>query len=180
MNVLIDSLLRLSRISRQNIEFEFINLSKMCEAIIRNCLDLVPNNNLYLSIQPGIFAYCDAKLMRIALENLIDNALKYSSLEPSPEITIGIKQEGDEQVIYINDNGVGFDPLFADKVFQPFQRLHSGEFSGTGIGLATVQRIIERHGGRIWAESLPKQGARFYFVLPGSYSQQYEQQYSAS
>jgi PAS domain S-box-containing protein len=178
MSRLIDDLLRLSRISRQNMEFEYIDLSKMCENIIKQNYDLACNRNVQFSIQPGITAFCDAKLIRIALENLIDNAIKYSSKETSPEITIGIKQDCSNQLFYIGDNGVGFDTKYADKIFQPFQRLHNGDFNGTGIGLATVLRIIERHGGSIRAESKPRQGAWFYFELPGGYFQQQEQNYT--
>ena len=181
MSVLIDNLLRLSRISRQNMEWELIDLSKMCESILKQNYELVTNGKFHMSIQPGIQSYCDAKLMRIALENLIDNAIKYSSLETTPKIKIGMKVQGESQIIYICDNGVGFDAIFADKIFQPFQRLHNDEFHGTGIGLATVHRIIERHGGRIWAESIPEQGAWFYFIIPGGIHQQLlEQRYSVS
>lgn len=180
MSVLIANLLRLSRVSRQNMEMEYIDLSEMCENIINNNYDFTAHHAMQLSIQSGIFSFCDAKLMRIALENLIENAVKYSSMESSPEITIGLMHKSDKQVFYISDNGVGFEPKFADKIFQPFQRLHSGEFSGSGIGLATVHRIIERHGGNIWAESAPRKGAWFYFILPGGFSQQHEQQYSVS
>ena len=180
MSTLIDNLLRLSRISRQNMEMEKLDLSKMCESIIINNFDFVPSESIQVSIQSGIFTYCDPKLMRIALENLLDNAIKYSSRRSSPEIAVGMKQVDGKSVIYISDNGVGFDPKFADKIFKPFQRLHGGDFSGTGIGLATVHRIIERHGGRIWADSALNQGAWFYFELSGSYVQQNEQWYPVS
>jgi len=179
MGILIDNLLRLSRISRQNMQLEEIDLSNMCESIIKQNYELMMDTKIRFLIQPGILTFCDEKLMRIALENLIDNAIKYSSMETSPEITIGLKQENRENIFYISDNGVGFDTKFANKIFQPFQRLHSDEFSGTGIGLATVNRIIERHGGRIWAISKPKQGTWFYFSLPGGFSQRLEQRSSA-
>jgi signal transduction histidine kinase len=180
MSTLIDDLLRLSRISRQNMEMEQIDLSRMCENIIRNNFEFVPSESIQVSIQEGIFIYCDTKLMRIALENLLDNAIKYSSHESSPEISVGMKQIDGKSVVYISDNGVGFDPKFADKIFKPFQRLHGSDFSGTGIGLATVHRIIERHGGRIWADSAPNQGAWFYFELSGGFVQQNEHGYSVS
>lgn len=169
MSNLIDNLLRLSRVTRHNMELEYVNLSKLCESIVKQNIDQERIVNLNLSIQPGIIAHCDAKLIRIALENLLDNAIKYSSLESSPRISIGAIHHEGEEVFCINDNGVGFESKFADKIFQPFQRLHDGEFNGTGIGLATVQRVIVRHGGKIWAESMPKQGARFYFALPGNF-----------
>lgn len=168
MSVLIDSLLRLSRISRQNMEMEPVDLSWMCEHIVRNNYELVLRDNLQLDIQPGLVAWCDAKLMRIALENLLDNAIKYSSRESAPVIRVGMKQEGKQPVFYVYDNGVGFDTKYHERLFQPFQRLHGEEFSGTGIGLATVQRIVLRHNGSIWAESTPQQGTWFYFTLQGN------------
>ncbi|MEJ2361996.1 MAG: ATP-binding protein [Gammaproteobacteria bacterium] len=172
MSMLIDNLLRLSRISRQNMEMEYINLSRICDAIFKNNFEVERHAKFYLKIEADIFAYCDAKLMRIALENLIDNAVKYSADASSPQIEIGVSHVSGVDAIYIKDNGVGFDQKFTDVIFQPFQRLHGDEFSGTGIGLATVQRIINRHGGRIWAESSPGQGACFYFFLPGIYYEQ--------
>lgn len=172
MSTLIDSLLRLSRITRQTMALEYINLSHICENILRNSFELERNDKFRLTIQPDIFAYCDSRLIRIALENLIDNAIKYSAEETSPQIEIGIRQVSGDDAFYIRDNGVGFDQKFISIIFQPFRRLHGEEFSGTGIGLATVQRIITRHGGRIWAEASPQKGACFYFSLPGI---QYEQ-----
>lgn len=180
MDLLIENLLRLSRISRQNMKMEHIDLSNLCENIIKQNYELVVEGKVRLSIQPGIFTLCDGKLMRIALENLIDNAIKYSSQNSLPEITIGLKQEKGMQMFYVSDNGVGFDTKFTDKIFKPFQRLHSDAFNGTGIGLATVNRIIERHGGRIWADSTPEQGAWFYFSLPGGFSQRPEKRSSVS
>lgn len=172
MSMLIDSLLRLSRITRQSMEVEYINLSRICDNIFRNLYEQEKNNKFRLTIQADIFAYCDSRLMRIALENLIDNAIKYSSMNSSPQIEIGVRHISGVDAIYIRDNGVGFDHKFANVIFEPFQRLHGDEFVGTGIGLATVQRIINRHGGKIWAESTPDQGACFYFFLPGLYHEQ--------
>lgn len=167
MGILIDSLLRLSRITRQSMELEYINLSRICDNIFRNSFELDGNDKLRLTIQADIFASCDSRLIRIALENLIDNAIKYSSTNPSPHIEIGIRHVSGVDAFYIQDNGVGFEQKFIDVIFKPFQRLHGEEFNGTGIGLATVQRIINRHGGKIWAESRPGQGACFYILLPG-------------
>lgn len=180
MSLLIDSLLRLSRISRQSMQLECINLSRICENIFRNNYEVERNKKFRLTIQSDIYASCDARLIRIALENLIDNAIKYSAREASPEIVIGIEDVDGTDAFYIKDNGVGFDPQFMDVIFQPFQRLHDSGFSGTGIGLATVQRVINRHGGKIWAESRPQHGASFYFVLPDLYSQLQGQMYSVS
>jgi signal transduction histidine kinase len=102
----------------------------------------------------------------VALANLLGNAWKYSSKVAQPKIVFGTRQEGDETVFYVRDNGAGFDPALKDRLFTPFERLHTqGEFTGTGVGLATVQRIITRHGGRIWAEGILGHGATFYFTL---------------
>lgn len=166
MSMLIDSLLRLSRITRQSMELEYVNLSRLCENIFRSSFEQERNDKLRLTIQPDIFASCDSRLIRIALENLIDNAIKYSSANPSPHIEIGIRHVSGSDVFFIRDNGVGFEQKFVDVIFQPFQRLHGEEYVGTGIGLATVERIINRHGGRIWAESTPEKGACFYVSLP--------------
>jgi len=180
MSMLIDSLLQLSRISRQNMEMEYIDLSEMCENILMTHFESSSISRLRFYIQPDILAYCDEKLMRIALVNLIDNAIKYSSKNPSPEITVGLEYENGEQVFYIKDNGVGFDSKYADVIFKPFQRLHTDEFIGNGIGLATVQRIINRHGGSIWADSSPNSGAVFYFTLPDIQFQKSKRQSSAT
>lgn len=180
MSILIDSLLRLSRISRQSMDMEYINLSRICTSIFKNNYEVERSSRFHLTIQSDIFAYCDAKLIRIALENLIDNAIKYSAREISPQIEIGLENISGMDAFYIKDNGVGFDSKYIDSIFQPFQRLHGGEFNGTGIGLATVQRVINRHGGQIWAESSPQKGAIFYFVLPDIYSQEQGRLYSVS
>jgi light-regulated signal transduction histidine kinase (bacteriophytochrome) len=111
-------------------------------------------------------AYGDRNLLRLVLENLLGNAWKFSSKVDLPRIEMGIKESNGKKTYYIQDNGVGFDMTYADKLFKPFQRLHkASEFPGTGIGLATVQRIIRRHGGEIWAESTVGEGATFYFTL---------------
>ncbi|HFB98859.1 MAG TPA: PAS domain-containing sensor histidine kinase, partial [Bryobacterales bacterium] len=116
----------------------------------------------------GIAARADPNLLRVALQNLLDNAWKYTRVREHAHIEFGVLDEGGRQVFYVRDDGVGFDPRFADKLFRPFQRLHRvDEFEGTGIGLATVHRIVRRHGGRVWAESEPDRGATFYFTLGG-------------
>ena len=145
-----------------------VDLTRICEQIVKNNFGLVIDDNLELDIQPGLLAYCDAKLMRIALENLLDNAIKYSSRNAAPKIRVGMQQKDKQPVFYVYDNGVGFDTTYHDKLFQPFQRLHGDEFIGTGIGLATVQRIVRRHNGHIWADSTPQRGTWFYFTLQGS------------
>ncbi|MDQ5889047.1 MAG: hypothetical protein QG667_2341, partial [Pseudomonadota bacterium] len=118
-----------------------------------------------ITIQPGMQMCADPHLMRTALQNLLGNAWKYSGKVQQPRIEVGCYQVEGNQVYFVRDNGAGFDPAHAGKLFGVFQRLHRAEeFEGTGIGLATVQRIVQRHGGRIWAEGEPDQGATFYFT----------------
>jgi light-regulated signal transduction histidine kinase (bacteriophytochrome) len=118
------------------------------------------------SVAPDIIAFGDRNLLRIVLDNLLGNAWKFSSKITEPRIEMGILARNGKQTYFIRDNGVGFDMTYADKLFKPFQRLHmASDFAGTGIGLATVQRIIHRHGGEVWAESKVNEGATFYFTL---------------
>ena len=162
MGLLIDSLLRLSRVTRQEIQLEPTDLSAMARDIVRELQEEYPNRKVEVEIQDGLVASCDAKLMRIALTNLIDNAWKYSARQPVASVAVGCN----EKVYFVRDNGAGFDMRYADKLFGAFQRLHTKEeFEGTGIGLATVARVIHRHSGDIWAESEPGKGATFYFTL---------------
>ena len=118
-------------------------------------------------ILEGIVVQCDPYLIRTALSNLLDNAWKFTGKAAQPQIEFGKTIKDDEAAYYVRDNGVGFDMTYVDKLFGPFQRLHTAEeFAGTGIDLATVQRIIARHGGRVWAEGKVNEGATFYFTLP--------------
>ena len=117
-------------------------------------------------IHSGLFAIGDPRLLNLVLENLIGNAQKFSSKMPNPQIEVGLLDSGRVPVFYVKDNGIGFDKTYVNKIFGVFQRLHNNnEYEGTGIGLATVQRIIARHGGRVWAESEPNKGATFFFTL---------------
>jgi light-regulated signal transduction histidine kinase (bacteriophytochrome) len=126
-----------------------------------------PKRKVEINIMPKISVKGDQSLLHIVLENLLGNAWKYTGEKKSASIEFGTEIVDDETVFFIQDNGIGFDMDYANKLFIPFQRLHSSEqFPGTGIGLATVARIIERHSGRIWAEASPDQGARFRFTLP--------------
>jgi two-component system, sensor histidine kinase and response regulator len=125
-----------------------------------------PDTNAMVVIKPGLQACGDPNVLALAIQNLVDNALKYSSKVPSPKIEFGSQVKGEETIYYIKDNGVGFDMKYAPKVFEPFQRLHrDAEYPGTGIGLANVKRVVARHGGHIWAEAAPGVGATFYFTL---------------
>jgi light-regulated signal transduction histidine kinase (bacteriophytochrome) len=166
MGHLIDDLLKLSRVTRSEMNYEMVNLSEMAQKITTELEKNEADRKVKLDISPDITAYGDRNLLRLALENLLGNAWKFSSKSDSPRIEMGITSHKAKQVYFIRDNGVGFDMAYADKLFKPFQRLHkASEFTGTGIGLATVQRIIRRHGGEIWAESKVAEGATFYFTL---------------
>jgi PAS domain S-box-containing protein len=167
MRKLIDDILSLSRVSKKDIEKKYVD----AEAIVRNAIEEVCSGQL---MQKGIFsvrslppAYGDAILLTQVWINLISNACKYSKNNAAPAIEIGASEKNNESFYYIKDNGTGFDMNYYDKLFGVFQRLHSDdEFEGTGVGLAIVQRIVERHGGRVWAEGKVNEGACFYFTIP--------------
>jgi PAS domain S-box-containing protein len=166
MAVLIDDLLNLSRVTRTAVQPKFINLSKIAEDIVVGLQEAQPGRKVAFSLTPDLMVEADPHLMHIVLENLLNNAWKFTSKQELPAIEFGRKQHVKERTFYIRDNGVGFDMAYADKLFGVFQRLHSvSEFPGTGVGLATVQRIISIHGGRIWAESAEGKGTTFYFTL---------------
>ena len=166
MATLIDDLLHLSRAGTTSPERSTVNLSIMAASIADELKAAEPDRIVYFTIAPGAIVLADAGLMRVALENLLRNAWKYTSNLSSARIEFGYKRVGSEVFCFVRDNGAGFNPDFVDRLFKPFQRLHTqGEFAGTGIGLATVQRIISRHGGRVWAEGAVGQGATFYFAL---------------
>jgi light-regulated signal transduction histidine kinase (bacteriophytochrome) len=125
-----------------------------------------PARKVETKVRPGVIVMGDGQLLRIALENLLENAWKFTGKQPEARIEFGVTNASGEPTYFVRDNGAGFDMTYADRLFGPFQRLHPhGEFPGSGIGLATVQRIIHRHGGRVWAEGLPDQGATFQFTL---------------
>jgi len=166
MGELIDDLLNLSRVARSEIRREKVDLSQMVKAIAAELQQREPEREVEFDIEAGLAATGDAQLLRVALENLLENAWKFTSKHPSARIEFGTTENGGFTAYYVRDDGVGFNMAYADKLFGAFQRLHSiNEFGGTGIGLATVQRIIYRHGGRVWAEGAVNQGATFYFTL---------------
>lgn len=168
MAQLIDDLLNLSRVSRSEICKEKMNLSNMAQEIMAEFQRDEPDRNVKFNYMTDLVVEGDVRLLRIMMENIIGNAWKFTSKNPYAIIEFGLhKKEGDEKpVFYIRDDGAGFDMAYANKLFGPFQRLHStDEFSGTGIGLATVARIINRHGGKVWAEGEIEKGSTFYFSL---------------
>jgi PAS domain S-box-containing protein len=167
MSKLIDDLLGLSRVTRSEIKAEDVDLTGMANEIVSRLRETQPRSSMALDIEDGLTARGDERLLRIALENLIGNAWKFTSKTTEPMISFRSEpSDNGQQVFCVADNGAGFDMTYAGKLFGAFQRLHSAsEFEGTGIGLATVQRIVNRHGGSIWAEGEPGNGARFYFSL---------------
>jgi light-regulated signal transduction histidine kinase (bacteriophytochrome) len=166
MAQLIDNLLELSRVIRSDMNYEDVDLSELAVAVSDQLGKAEPDKKVNMNISPGIMAYGDRNLLRIVLENLLGNAWKFTGKSASPRVEMGITTQNDKSVYYVRDNGVGFDMAYADKLFKPFQRLHKEtEFEGTGIGLATVQRIVRRHGGEVWADSKVGEGATFYFTL---------------
>ena len=166
MATLIDDLLNLSRISRSEMKWENINLSELVHSVIDDLRQSDPARNIEIMIAPEMCVSGDERLIRIALENLLRNAWKFTRKTENARIEVMPILEHGRDVYAVRDNGAGFDMAYADKLFGAFQRLHSmSEYEGTGIGLATVQRIIHRHGGRIWAEGAVNEGATFYFTL---------------
>ena len=166
MGELIDDLLELSRVNRESLQRMQVNLSAMVQDVFKLLEERDPERNVTLHLTPNIQVYADHGLLRILIDNLLDNAWKYTSRNPHANIEFGVTEAQGEKTYFIRDDGIGFDMRYADRLFGAFQRLHhKDEFSGTGIGLATVQRIIHRHGGHIRAESEPGKGATFFFTL---------------
>jgi PAS domain S-box-containing protein len=166
MEQLIDAILRLSRFSRIQIKYETVNLSEIASEIVDRLKHENPERNVEVSIMPGMVVEGDAILLHAVLENLLGNAWKFTSRKEQARIEFGVRTLNNEPTFYIQDNGAGFDMAYAEKLFGAFQRLHRDEeFPGIGIGLATVQRIINRHGGSIWAQGAIDKGATFYFKL---------------
>lgn len=164
---LIDDLLRLSRITRAEMTIETVDLTGIASEIVKECQKREPHRQVAVHIAPDLTVEGDRRLLRVALENLLSNAWKFTAQAPRAEIELGIDTVSQTvPVYYVRDNGAGFDMAYAERLFGPFQRLHSmQEFEGNGIGLATVHRIIQRHGGCIWADAEPQRGTTFYFRL---------------
>ena len=166
MNRIIDDLLHLSRISRQGVQRQDVDLSKLAASVAAELREAQPDRGATVDIQEGITAFADVKLIEVALSNLLGNAWKFTSKIQNARIQFGTFKQDGKTVYYVKDNGAGFDQSLSEKLFLAFHRLHSDEeFEGTGIGLATVQRIIHRHGGKVWADGEPGKGAMFSFTL---------------
>ncbi len=166
MGLLMDDLLRLSRIGRAGMRLTEVDLGALAADILRRLRAEEPSRCVSSEIAEGTRVWADAGLMRIALENLIGNAWKYSRGNAEARIALGMQEDEGRRIFFVRDNGAGFDLRYAAKLFSPFQRAHGqSEYEGTGIGLAIVQRVVSRHGGRIWAESEPGSGSTFRFTL---------------
>jgi light-regulated signal transduction histidine kinase (bacteriophytochrome) len=165
MGELIDDLLQLSRVGRAEMSQVPVNLSDLARHVVEMLQGTRPDRSVEYVIADDMVAMGDRTLLRLTLENLLGNAWKYTERQPSARIEFGTAVVDHEETFFVRDNGVGFDMTYADKLFHPFQRLHGQEFEGTGIGLATVRRIIERHNGRVWGEGKEGEGATFYFTL---------------
>lgn len=166
MGQLIDDMLKLSRVGRAAMQSGPVDLSAIALSIAHRLAQDQPERQVEFAIQPGLSVDGDAKLLEIAMQNLLDNAWKFTSKCASASIEVGsMKSDGEAGPVYfVRDNGAGFDMKYSDKLFGPFQRLHHvSDFPGTGIGLVTTQRILRRHGGKIWAEAQVGLGATFYF-----------------
>lgn len=166
MGVLIDDLLKLSRVTRTEMRRESSDLSAIAKSIAKSLEEAEPGRQVEFHIENGLTVEGDPRLLQVVLDNLLRNAWKYTSRHDRARIEFGRAKQNGRSVFYVRDDGAGFDPRYADRLFGAFQRLHgSAEFPGTGVGLATVQRIIRRHGGEIWAESEVEKGATFYFSV---------------
>ena len=167
MAKLIDDLLDLSRVSRAEINFEAVDLGAEAASVAERLQHDSPDRRVRFTIQQPVWVLADRSLIRTVLQNLLDNAWKFTSGRDDASIDFAATPTGEACVCcYVRDNGAGFDPAYVDKLFHPFKRLHSSrEFPGTGVGLASVRQIVERHGGRAWAEGAVGEGATFYFTL---------------
>lgn len=172
MGRLIDELLTFSRLGRKKISLSRLDMREIFRDIWQELCVINPDRRMALELMGLPSAYGDKTLIKQVFANLLANAVKFTKNRDEARIEIGGKADENEHVYYVKDNGVGFDMAYYDKLFGVFQRLHSDEFEGTGVGLATVQRIVHKHGGRVWAEGKVGEGAVFYFSLPSSVTQQ--------
>lgn len=169
MQVLIQSLLRLSKISRSGMELAEVDLSQLAEQVIAELQESSPRQGVVWRVTSGLGIHADGELVKILLANLLGNAYKFTSSQAEAFIELGVMTDKNERIFFVKDNGVGIPPESCEKIFKPFQRMHSAkQFEGNGLGLALVDRIVRQHGGRVWAQSEEGQGATFYFTLTGN------------
>jgi len=169
MAVLIDGMLGLARATRQEMLIEEVDVSALAAELLAELAEAEPGRAVETVVAPGLRAQADVVLLRAVLANLLANAWKFTSKHESACIEVGLTDAGGEQAFFVRDDGAGFDPAYAQHLFGAFQRMHeAGLFEGDGIGLATVQRLVTRQSGRVWAEAAVEKGATFYFTLPGA------------
>ncbi|HMF75522.1 MAG TPA: ATP-binding protein [Bryobacteraceae bacterium] len=166
MGQLIDDMLQLSRVTRAEMQRNPVDLTTMANGIATQLREAHPDRQIQFSVAPGLTAHGDAGLLRIVVTNLLSNAVKFTGACPEATVEFGESRQNGESAFFVRDNGVGFDMAYAGTLFGAFQRLHkASEFPGTGIGLATVQRVVHRHGGQVWAQAQAGKGASFYFTI---------------
>ena len=166
LGALIDALLSLSRLTRREMKMERVDLGALARSVYHQLREAEPGRQASFLIAEGIEVHGDSEMLRVLLENLLGNAWKFTARQPAAEIELGMAKVDGQPAYFVRDNGAGFDMAYAKKLFGPFQRLHrQDEFPGDGVGLATVERIVRRHGGRVWAEGAVNQGATFFFTL---------------
>ena len=169
MGMLIDDLLRLSRVSRSAMQYTSVNLSTLVQEQILELQEVEPERQVEVIIAPDVIVSADITLMKVVISNLIQNAWKFTSHHPTARIEFGVVQQESQSIYFVRDDGAGFNMNYTKMLFGVFQRLHNtNEFPGTGIGLATVQRAIHRHNGRVWAEGFVEKGATIYFTVAKS------------
>ena len=167
MGQLIDHLIALSHSARQDLLRKRVHLSDMAASVIADLRIAAPERRVEAVVQPDLVVEADSALLEVILVNLLSNAWKFTSRHETARIEVGVTDADGERAFFVRDDGAGFDPARAGHLFAPFQRLHTtAEFGGDGIGLATVQRLVARHGGRVWAEAAVEEGATFFFTLP--------------
>ncbi|MDA0311692.1 MAG: PAS domain S-box protein [Gemmatimonadetes bacterium] len=162
---IIDDLRDLADVTRREIFAEEVDMSAMCWTIIEDLRGLAPERDVTFDIRPDLRVYADPALLRLLMVNLIQNAWKYSAPKAHVTIQVGVERGSLGTIFFVKDDGIGFDNEHRERIFQAFERLHTHEFAGTGLGLATAQRIVQRHGGDIWAEGVPGEGATFWFSM---------------
>jgi len=166
MSQMIDEILELSRITRCDLTLETVDMTAIANDILYRLKESEPRRNVQCTVKKGLLVQGDSHLLEMVLLNLLENAWKYTSKNSESMIEFGSNEVSGEHIYYVKDNGVGFDMKYQSSLFKPFSRLYTGkDFEGTGIGLATVQRIIQRHGGQVWASAEPGRGATFLFTL---------------